>query len=318
MHFVAVLYEKTARSYESTPSPITLRGYDTRTWIPSELAQIRLPVYALAYAPCSTCRDIYLNRVAEIEIPFTWERYKGKVIDFIYKSIHKTCSDYVTQCAARVFKLYDELINKQGELIEGAKRKFQQDYARIASLPRQGEINSFYDSLKKIIRFEAELTSATINFEIARNRAANPNRIFSEHFDFNTDYSLNPRHQGFNSPAIPDFIFHHKIIGDIKSGSWKRFFEYTVIAYALAYEDHTGHNMDYGAILNVELPNSRLIPVHYEVGIEFLDDRKRERFIALRNRRLEIINSKRDPGKPAREKCPPDCPFLSHCWETGD
>jgi len=318
MHFVAILYEKTARSFESPPSTITLRGYDPKTWIPAELAQIRLPVYALAYAPCPTCRDIYLDRVANIQIPFTWDRYKGKVIDFIYKNIHKTCSDYVTQCRARTFDLHNELISKQDELIERSKREFQRDYQRIVSPPRQQEISCFYDSLRKIIRFEAELTSATINFEIARNRAANPDHIFSGHFDFNTDYSLNPQHQGFNSPATPDFIFRHMIIGDIKSGSWKSFFEYTVIAYALAYEDHTNQNMDYGVILNVELPSSRLVPVHYEVGIEFLNDRKRERFVALRNRKLEIINSRTDPGKPAREKCPPDCPFLSHCWETGD
>jgi len=42
MHFVAILYEKTARSYETAPSTITLRGYDHKTWIPAELTQIRL------------------------------------------------------------------------------------------------------------------------------------------------------------------------------------------------------------------------------------------------------------------------------------
>ena len=235
MHFVAILYEKTARSFESPPSTITLRGYDHKTWIPAELAQIRLPVYALAYAPCPTCRDIYLDRVANIQIPFTWDRYKGKVIDFIYKNIHKTCSDYVTQCRARTFDLHQELNSKQDELIERSKREFQRDYQRIESPPRQQETARFYDSLKKIIRFEAELISATINFEMARNRSANPDHVFSEHFDFNTDYSLSPRHQGFNSPATPDFIFRHQIVGDIKSGSWKGFFEYTAIAYALAY-----------------------------------------------------------------------------------
>lgn len=318
MHYVAILYEKTARSFETPPSKITLRGYKPKTWTPAELTHIRLPVYAIAYAPCPTCRDIYLDRVADIQIPFTWDRYKGKVVDFIYKNVHKTCSDYMTQCKARTFNLHEELSSKQNTLIESAKTEFQGEYEKIESPPGQQEIDHFYDSLKNIIRFEAELISATINFEIARNKSASPNHIFSEYFDFNTDYSLSPQHQGFNSPATPDFIFIHKIIGDIKFGSWKRFFEYTAIAYALAYEDYTNKKMDYGVILNVELPNKRLIPVHYEVGIEYLDDRKRERFITLRNRKLEIINLKIDPGKPAREKCPPDCPFLSHCWEMGD
>jgi len=317
MHFVAVLYEKTARSYESTPSPITLRGYDAKTWTPAELAHVKLPVNALAYAPCPTCRDIYLERVANIQAPFTWERYKGKVVDFIYKNLHKVCFEYVTQVAVGSFDLYKTLIDGQDQLIEKAKRKFQRDYGRIVAPPGVPNHDCFYESLKKIIRFEAELTSASINFEIARNENTNPSRIFSQLFDFSTDYSLSPQHQGFSSPATPDFIFRHNVIGDIKTGQWKSFFEYTVIAYALAFEDYTNQNMDYGVVLNAELPNSRLIPAHYKVGIEYLDDRKRERFIALRNRKLEIISSKKDPGKPARGLCAPDCPFLSHCWETG-
>lgn len=318
MHFVAVLYEKTARSYESAPSQINLRGYDHHTWTPAELANIKLPVYALAYAPCPTCRDVYLDRVANVQTPFTWGRYKGKVIDFIYKNLHRICFEYVTQTRARSFDLYKKLTEGQEQLLEEAKREHQRDYNTITNPPSETDRNCFYESLKKIIRFEAEITSASIDFEIARNRNANPGRIFSQIFDFNTDFSLHPQHQGFSSPATPDFIFGHRVIGDIKTGSWQSFFEHTVIAYALAYEDHTNQNMDLGVILNVELPNSRRIPVHCEVGIKYLDDRKRERFIMLRNRKLEIIHSQKDPGKPTRPKCSPDCPYLSHCWGTED
>jgi len=271
MHFVAVLYEKTGRSLESAPAPITLRGYNARTWAPPELAGVKLPVYALAYAPCPTCRDVYLDKVVNVQMPFTWGRYTGKMIDFIYKNLHRLCSDYVTQARAKSFDLYKRLIDGQDQLIEEAKREHQSDYNTISTPPSETDSDCFYGSLKKIIRFEAELTSASIDFEIARNRNANPGHIFSHLFDFNTDYSLNPRHQGFSSPATPDFIFGHRIIGDIKTGIWQSFFEHTVIAYALAYEDHTNQNMDYGVILNVELPNSRLIPVHHEVGIEYLD-----------------------------------------------
>lgn len=318
MHFVAVLYEKTARSFESIPSPITRRGYEPQTWVPAELARIKLPVYAIAYAPCPTSRDIYLEKVANIQTPFTLDRYKGKVIDFIYKNLHKSCSVYVTGADVKSFDLYKELTSKQDQFIEDAKREFQTEFKKIAPPPGQRDLELFYNSLKKIIRFEAELTSATINFEIARNKAASPRHIFSQLFDFNTDFSLNPQHQGLNAPAIPDFIFRHMVVGDIKSGSWKSFFEYTAIAYALAYEDDTSQNMNYGVILHVELPDSRRIPVHYEVKIEYLDDRKRERFIALRNRKLEIVNSGVDPGKPDRTQCPSDCPFQSHCWTTED
>lgn len=318
MHFVAILYDKTARSFESTPSTIILRGYHPKTWIPPELAHVKLPVYALAYAPCLTNRDIYLERIESIDIPFTWSRYKGRIIDDIYKIIHKICSEYVRQHRTSAFNLYNELIYNQDAIIAKVKKERKKDFNNIETPPVPTEIEIFYDSLKKIIRFEGELTSAMINFEIARNRSANPLHIFQDIFNFNTDYSLNPRHQGFQSPATPDFVFRHQIIGDIKSGTWRRFFEYTAVAYALAYEDYTSRNMDYGVILNVELPKSRLVPVHYDCSIEYLDDRKRERFLALRNRKLEIIDAKKDPGKPDHKECDPECPFLNHCWGKGD
>jgi len=318
MHFVALLYDRNARSLRRTPSRISLRGYNSKTWVPAELSHIKLAVYAIAYAPCPTSRDTFLSNVQRVQVPFTWDRYKGKVIDFIYKHVHKTCEEYMRGCSVRTFDLHDELISMADRLIDEAKNEYSDDHDAVTDMPNQSEGSQFYDSLKKIIRFEAGLTATAIDFEIARNASASPRHIFSEHFDFNTDFPLNPQHQGFSSPATPDFIFRHKVIGDIKSGPWKQFFEYTAIAYALAYEDDIGQDMDYGVILNVELPTRRRVPVHYEVKIEHLDDRKRERFVALRNRKLEIINSKQDPGKPARDKCAPDCPFLSHCWETGD
>jgi CRISPR-associated protein Csa1 len=317
MHYLAILYEKTARALETPQSPITLRGYDPKTWIPPELSDVKLPVYAIAYAPCPTFRDIYLERVTGIELPVTWKRYQGKLIDEVYKSIHHTSLEYVTKSKAKNFDLYNELVSNREIIIEEAKRKYQRDFRNIISPPGNPEIENFYNTLQKIIRFEAELTSSTINFEIARTRNANPNRIFNEIFDFNTDLSLNPRHQGLNSPATPDFIFRHKIIGDIKSGTWRKFFEYTAIAYALAYEDHTNQNMDYGVVLHVELPSSCLIPVHYECEIEYLSDHKRKRFLAVRNRKFEIIKSQQDPGKVERIKCDPECQHLLDCWGNG-
>jgi CRISPR/Cas system-associated exonuclease Cas4 (RecB family) len=247
----------------------------------------------------------------------TWERYQGRVIDEIYKQIHKKCENYCSSSRLANFDLYNHLLTNQEALLAKAKRKHADKLQQIESFLTDSQIQQFDKGLRKLIRFEAKITSAFINFEISRLESSNPRRLFSEYFDFNTDLPLTARKQGFTDPASPDFVYRHKIIGDIKFGKWQSFFEYTVLAYALAYEAHTEDKMDYGAILPVELPSNRPVPTHYQVGIIYLGDKLRKRFIALRDRKLQIVEEKRDPGIPEKKSyCDQKCPFLSHCWGT--
>lgn len=313
MHFVALLHDRT-RLTSSTEASITLRGNDYRTWIASELREIQLPVNALAYASCPTFRDIYLEVVRRETRPPTWDRYKGRVIDEIYKNIHKTSSDYVESCQTKDCDLYSYLISEQDDLINKAKNKYKSSFDSIDPKPETTEVEEFNSALGKIVKFEAEITSAVLDFEIAHSGSANPGRVFDEFFNFNTDFALTAKHQGFTSPSIPDFIFKNTIIGDIKSGKWQDFYIYTLIAYALAYEEHTGRPMNFGAILHVELPSSRLVPAHYHTTIEHLSDYHRERFLAMRDRKLEIIKGGADPGKPDDQTNCIGCDFQQKCW----
>lgn len=315
MHYIAILYERTRQSRGTTGPAIELRGYSPKTWIPAELSEVELPVYALAYTPCPRFRDVYLEWVLETPITPTWGRYQGRVIDEVYKLIHERCEEYASGTRTRNFDLYNHLIREQNAILANAKNKYQRELSQIQTQPDESVTQAFDEALKKIIRFEAEITSAFINFEIAKIESANPHQIFTEYFNFNTDFALSARNQGFRTPATPDFIYRHEVIGDIKSGKWQHFLEYTIVAYTLAYEEHTGHDMNYGAILHVELPTSRLVPAHYRAGIKFLDDYKRKRFILMRDRKLEIVSQGLDPGKPdSQNECDTECPFLSYCW----
>ncbi len=315
MHYIAVLYERTQQSRAAAAADIKLRGYNLATWVPADF--LRLPVYALAYALCPKFRDIYFEWVKKRSRQPTWERYQGRVIDEVYKLIHLKCEKYASATRSRDFALYSYLLSAQEEILGDAKNRHRSALSAINPPPSEEEIEAFDKGLKKIITFEAEITSAFMNFEIARLRDASPNRVFREHFDFNTNLSLGAKNQGFTSPAIPDFVYRHEVIGDIKSGAWQRFFEYTVIAYALAYEEHTQRNMNYGAILHVQLPNNRLVPAHYEADIIYLDDSRRRKFLAMRNRKLEIITEGIDPGKPDNPSECTGCFFYSDCWGEG-
>ena len=312
MHYVAILYERTLQSRSAAPMGITLRGYNPATWVNSEW--LRLPVYALAYGVCPTFRDIYLERVDGKSRQSTWERYQGRIIDELYKLIHSRCQEYASHTSTGSFELYDYLVSIQDQMVSEAKNPHRAALEQAVPQPTQQQIQAFDQGLKKIIRFEAEITSAFIDFEIARIQSANPNRIFSEYFDFNTDLALRAKNQGFITPATPDFVFRHRVVGDIKSGHWQTFFEYTVVAYALAYEEHTHSDMNYGAILHVQLPRNRQVPAHYEADIIYLDDSKRSKFLVMRNRKLEIITNRIDPGKPDNDSDCAGCSFYSECW----
>lgn len=315
MHYIAILYEKAFRSRITALDKINLRGYNPATWVPAEFSTIQLPVSAIAFALCPTARDLYLEKVLGRQRKATWGRYQGRVIDELYKLIHERCEDYCRNSHSSNFDLYGSILSMSDTLPKEAKQQHSGALREIVPQPTGAQIQSFDDGLKKLLRFEAELTSAFINFEIARLQSANPHSVFSEYFNFNTNMPLRARHQGFTSPATPDFIYRHEIVGDIKSGKWQRFFEHTVIAYALAYEEHTGGNMDLGAILHVGFPENRLVPAHYDTDIIVLNDLKRNRFIAMRNRKLEIVGNRVDLGVPENKaECDPDCPFLSFCW----
>ncbi len=319
MHYITILfekmYERTKGSILEAESTIRLRGYSPQSWAPSEFQDLKLPVNAIAYAICPTSRDTYFYSVKDMEAEQTWERYTGRVIDAMYRIIHNACKDYADSNGARDFDIYSHLLEQADDLVDQALRKHQSVLRKLDPKPAEADVTTFAQDLKKIVIFEALITAAWMNFELARQRDTNPGHIYQEYFDFNMDLGLTASHQGFKSPATPDFIYRHKVIGDIKSGDWHQSLEYTVVAYALAYEEHTRLDMDFGVILHVELPSSRRVPGHYNTNLIYLDDDKRIRFLALRNRKLEIVASGNDPGIPAdKDECDPGCPFLSFCW----
>lgn len=313
MHFVALLddrFQKIGRARRQVE--IEWRGYRPRTWVPPELSGTELPIYALAYNACPNYRDIYLEFVQHIQRTPTWERYRGRLIDEVYKCMHRKCAEYLPSRSVNQFALYEYLLGEKDNILREIKREHRSE---LRGLTVAGAASrSLDEELKRIIEFEAQITSALISFQVAKVKSGSPRRIFDQYFIFNTDFSLNAPHQGFRGDATPDFIYRHNVIGDIKSGKWQDFFYYTVAAYALAYEEHTNQDMNYGVIFHVDR-SARRVPLHCRTRIELIDDPKRERFCMVRNRKLEIVQERIDPGNPpSNDVCDRACCYFSNCW----
>jgi len=318
MHFVAQVYkdeQENIKEQGKAAKDIVLRGYNPLVWVGPELTEVKLPVNAIAYNLCITGRDLYLERIEEIESPETWERYTGRVIDSVYKLSHKWCEAYILRQTNIKSDLETYLVKNQNKIINQAKEEHLPVLRKINPPPNRDLIHSWDNSLRKIVRSEARIASSLIDFEIGRVAGANPKGIFDEYLGFNTNVVLRSPHMGFTEKVTPDFIYKHEVIGDIKTGIWQEFFMYTAIAYALAYEEHTRRDMNYGTILYPEFSRTRRIPVYHHTSIEFLSDPMRLKFKAVRDRKLQIVHDKKDPGKPdSKDKCDSGCPFLSYCW----
>ena len=258
---------------------------------------------------------MYLNKVENIPLPESWNRYQGLIIDELYKKMHGLILDSAKEMKIKNFKLYEYLINKQDEIIDEVKKKFQKKLRPIYPSPNDRQLAEFDKQLKKIIRFEAELSSALVDFKISKQMNIRLSSTIEDLFPFTLDLTLSANHQGFSEPATPDFIYKHQVIGDIKTGSWKEYFHYTYTAYALAYECDKHNDIDYGTILNVELTASRAVPLLRQTTLEIISDEIRKRFLIIRNKKLEIVYKGEDPGHPAKALCDPKgCGYYFHCW----
>jgi CRISPR/Cas system-associated exonuclease Cas4 (RecB family) len=318
MHFVAQVYkeeQENIREQGKEANTIVLRGYNPKIWVGPELMEVKLPVNAIAYNLCITGRDLYLERIKGVRSPETWERYTGRVIDSVYKLSHEFCEAYVLRQANINSNLETYLVKNQSRIINRAKEEHSSVLSKISFQPNQSLMCRFDSTLQKIIRSEGRIASSLIDFEIGRVEGATPKGIFNEYLGFNTNVVLRSPHLGFTGKVSPDFIYRHEVIGDIKTGTWQEFFMYTAIAYALAYEEHTRRDMNYGTILYPEFPRNQRIPVYRHTSIEFLGDLMRLAFKVVRDRKLQIVHDKKDPGKPdSKDKCDLGCPFLPNCW----
>lgn len=236
MFSIAVEYERRKGSLDRHIE-IKLRGNQSATWVKPELRQVHLPVNALAFSICPTFRDLYLEYVEHIGRPPSWQRYVGRVVDKLYKKIFHEGRSYSESTPTSTFDIYSHLINASDTMIESTLRSFRDDLRAIDPPPNDETKIKLAVNLKKIIRYEAIQVSAVMEFQLSRLPSASPDTIFCQFFSLNPDASLHSLRQGFTSPATPDFLLNNRVIGDVKCGKWKDCFEYTMVAYALAYED---------------------------------------------------------------------------------
>jgi len=305
---------------------ISLRGYKSETFLSGEFIhnlieeKIKpLSVSNIADRICPTRRDLYyakgVNRSSSSN-QITWTRRAGILVESFFELIlsetlqRSTLSyDFIIE-SGDIF--YKHFINQKSKLIEKLKKleypstgNHSDDTNWLLLLLQQNGYHEFsFRNLHENIETSQSLNIANVKIK---------EKIKPDLYQI-----------GINSPSEPDFLFpDFGIVGDIKtSDSFKQHYNLTCAGYALAYENATKKDINWGVIYF--LPNRN--PSDYVKNLTFtqvyifpIDDPLRRWFLDFRDRAYTIISKgtpPKFPKKTDRQICV-HCKYKDICINAG-
>ena len=117
---------------------------------------------------------------------------------------------------------------------------------------------------------------------------------------------------GLNRAIRIDAMLPPAIIVEMKTRRLNPRYDIGLAAYALAFESQYEIPVNYAILLNVRFSDDGSVYHVYERHV-LISDALRQKFVEERDKLMQIIDSKMDPGKPSH--CDPHCPFLNVCRE---
>lgn len=298
---------------------ISIRGYDiARVKISPDLNNKSwfLPVNEIISSYCPTGRYTYLKRcVSDAKLELTWDSFKGRIIDNLYKDLFEAFSAYIQGIKINEFFISDKLDEFRKKKLEEIKKQIDKAKTKMIAAPKGDDIDEFIKDIKNLLRYETELCSSIMDHKISIKKDINLKSEAALLFPFIFKVKINAPDLGFAEGAEPDFIYRHRVIGDIKTGEWQDFFYLTCAAYALAYEHEHKQDLDIGVILNPIFHKQRTVPLYYNSEMLVIKDKYRKDVLLLRDKKIKLIKDQIDPKTPKnKSECPKGCGYLNYCW----
>lgn len=122
---------------------------------------------------------------------------------------------------------------------------------------------------------------------------------------------------GISPNVCPDFLYAVTMVGDLKTGTYKAFYEDVATSYAILAEHHLKRRINTAAILSVDLDMTTKTVRSHDVKLVRPNSDLRRRWIAKRDSARRVVNGLEAPPHPNTiEPCSP-CPYRFRCWEDG-
>ena len=249
---------------------------------------VKLPMYAVCSKYCPTDRDIYLGFVEKASRTLNFKIALGKMLhgvvsDCLQAFIQRKKLSFEDWCK----KIrWNEIPAKPEEVLPLARKVWEYLIKQCEARYAEIEARQPYAS-------EQDLIASTVPFLIEH-------KISGELLGLS----------GLLSVDCYDYL--HAIMYDLKVAAepqeWHRL---APVGYALVFESVHEIPIDICCIVYLDVVNGRVI---VKKDLFFASDELRNWWIEERDRKLEIVAERRDPGKPDATQCPKDCVYYQTCY----
>ncbi len=249
---------------------------------------VKLPMYAVCSKYCPTDRDIYLGFVEKARRTLNFKIALGKMLhgvvsDCLQAFIQRKKLSFEDWCK----KIrWNEISAKPEEVLPLARKVWE--YLTKQCEARYAEIEA-----RQPYASEQDLIASTLPFLIEH-------KISGELLGLS----------GLLSVDCYDYL--HAIMYDLKVAAepqeWHRL---APVGYALVFESVHEIPIDICCIVYLDVVNGR---VTVKKDLFFASDELRNWWIEERDRKLEIVAERKDPGKPNAAQCPKDCVYYQTCY----
>ncbi len=249
---------------------------------------VKLPMYTVCSKYCPTNRDVYLAFVEKEKGTLNYKIALGKML-------HGVVSDSIQAFIQRRKLSFDnwltevrwnEIPAKAEEIIKPAKAVW--DYVTKMCEARYAEV-----SAKQPYASEQSLMASAVPFLIEH-------KISGELLGLS----------GLLSVDCYDYL--RCIMFDLKVESEpQEWHKLAPVGYALVFESVHEVPVDICCIVYLNLKNDKIV---VKKDLFFASDELRNWWIEERDRKLEVVAERKDPGKPEKSQCNPDCIYYQVCY----
>lgn len=250
--------------------------------------EVKIPMYTVYSKYCPTGRDVYLNMVEKVRGVVNFKMALGKVLHGVVSD----CLQAFIQRQELSFDSWrgkirwDEIPAKPQEVLPPAMKVW--DHVVKLCEARYAEIESRQPYASK-----QDLMASTVPFLIEH-------KISGELLGLS----------GLLSVDCYDYI--HAIMFDLKVSSepadWHRL---APVGYVLVFESVHEVPIDTCCVVYLNMIADKIVA---KKDLFFVSDELRNWWIEERDKKLEIVAERKDPGKPDRIQCQGDCMYYQTCY----
>ena len=249
---------------------------------------VKLPMYHVSSKYCPTNRDVFLHHVEKMPSRPNARMALGKLF-------HGVVSDGLQVFLRRRDVSFDDWWQK----------------IRWQEIPERPE--NVKESCASVWEFIQKMCGAKLAEASTSQPYASELDLLASSVPFLIEHRISGELLGLSDILSVDcYDYLRAIMFDLKVASvkeeWHRLYP---VGYALVFESVHEVPVDVCCIVYLNVENGK---ISLQKDLFFANDELRQWWIEERDRKLEIVAQKKDPGRPERSQCKDYCQYFSMCY----